>query len=1013
MGTTVAELTASIRAEGTASAVRNINKVGDAGENTSSRIVNGNRATSESFASTAKSAALVGIAMYSIKKASDALFSAINTAKQFESSISDLSAITGAVGDDLKFLSDKSREFGAVTTLSASQAAEAFKLVASAKPDLLESGEALAQVTKEAIALAEASGSTLPDAAKTLGSSLNQFSEDADQAGRFINVLAAGAKFGASEIADTALALKDSGTVASSAGVSFEELNASIQALSTVSIKGSRAGVGLRNVILKLQTQSKDGLNPAIVGLNKAMSNLAKEQLSTTELTKLFGLENVVVATSLIKMSGNLGELTNKLTGTNVAYDQAATKVDNLEGDLKKLNSAWEEMQLTVVGSTDPMRGAVQGTTDVVLSLTGSMDELAIVGGAVASLLTGRLAKSVSVYATKSIAGVAATHAQTKAIIAQQTTQVAALAVKVSYANATLAEAKAAVAASAGIKRLALAESVLVPAQLKAAAAANAHSTALVSLRSAATGASIAAKGLKSVMAFLGGPVGVIVTAATALAFWAATSKTAAADTNTLSASTDGLSTSLTQFDIATDIKKAREQLKGFQENLKALQETKNVDPRSLASVNAMIKSSTSRIGRLKDQLVELKNKDDDIQSIIAGQGGDNVEGNEELSSLRTSLLSKSELLNASLVKDRELVNKAYGDNIDKAKEKASLLLQIETKYRADVAALNSSERGGIASLSKSLLNERDALASNLADRREMVDAFYGEDVEKAGAKADLLFRIEEDYANKVEALDARGAARNAKNKDNNALQSSIDALQNSLLSKEDLEYESYGRRWQLAVDANEEKLLTDEEFNNIEAQLFSQHQDKLLAIAKKSEMEKQRVRAAGLGAAANVFGGISALMKKEGEKSRREQKAMARASIIMSTAQAVMLALHATPYYPVNVALAAGAALQGAAQLVALNTNNVSAPSVSVSAAGVNDVYGGTSSVAGNMDLPTAQNNQESAPRETTINFNNYGGIMATEELADILLPILQEASDIERLTIEIGGEQAEIRTI
>lgn len=307
----------------------------------------------------------------------------ISSGKKFQSAISDLSAITGATGKDLKFLSDKSKEFGATTTLSASQAAEAFKLVASAKPDLLESADALAAVTKEAITLAEASGSSLPDAAKTLGSALNQFNADASESSRFINVLAAGAKFGASEIAQTAIALKQAGAVASNAGISFEETNAAIQALSTVSIKGGEAGTGLRNVLLKLQIQSNDKLNPAIVGLSTALKNLGKENLSTEAKTKLFGLENVVVADTLIKQAGNLDELTSKLTGTATAYEQARIKVDNLDGDLLSLNSRFEALQITLFGKVDPgLRQTVQSITKVVGALNAASEESADTGSA-------------------------------------------------------------------------------------------------------------------------------------------------------------------------------------------------------------------------------------------------------------------------------------------------------------------------------------------------------------------------------------------------------------------------------------------------------------------------------------------------------------------------------------------------------------------------------------------------------------------------------------------------------
>lgn len=285
---------------------------------------------------------------------------------EFAASISELSAITGATGKDLQFYSQQAKLIGETTTLSATQAAQAFKLMASAKPDLLESGEALAQVTKEAVTLAEASGQTLPEAAVALGGSLNQFGADADQASRFINVLAAGAKFGASEINETAMALKVSGTVARNAGLSFEETNAAIQAMASVSIKGAEAGTGLRNIILKLSTQARDEFNPEIVGLSKALENLSGAELSTAEKSKLFGLESIAAANALLDQSDAIAGLTDKLTGTDTAYEQASIRNDNLSGDVKKMSSAWEAAGIELGESFDPaLRATTQLITDI------------------------------------------------------------------------------------------------------------------------------------------------------------------------------------------------------------------------------------------------------------------------------------------------------------------------------------------------------------------------------------------------------------------------------------------------------------------------------------------------------------------------------------------------------------------------------------------------------------------------------------------------------------------------
>lgn len=124
----------------------------------------------------------------------------ISTTRQYSQSLSDLQAITGATSAQMKLYDQAAQEMGRTTEYSASQAAEAIKLMASAKPELLSTSAGLTAATKSALTLAQAAGTTLPDATRTLALSLNQFGAGASEADRYINVLAAGAKFGSSEI---------------------------------------------------------------------------------------------------------------------------------------------------------------------------------------------------------------------------------------------------------------------------------------------------------------------------------------------------------------------------------------------------------------------------------------------------------------------------------------------------------------------------------------------------------------------------------------------------------------------------------------------------------------------------------------------------------------------------------------------------------------------------------------------------------------------------------------------
>jgi len=294
----------------------------------------------------------------------------VSTAKkiaEFEKSISALSAITGATGKDLDKLTEASKRIGATTTLSASQAAEAFKLMASAKPDLLDNLDALEATTLASVTLAEAAGLELGPATQALGEALNQFGAGAEQAGKFIDILAQGARLGSSEINSTSEALRNAGTVAKLAGLSFAETNAVIQGFAKAGIKGSDAGTKMRAVLVKLQTQANDEFNPAVVGINNALDNLAEANLSVTELTEIFGERQIVSAQIMLQNKDTIRDLSVELENSlGAAQSQASTRTDNLAGDIKRLGSVFEAVQLNLGNNMLPvLRAIIQSFTDV------------------------------------------------------------------------------------------------------------------------------------------------------------------------------------------------------------------------------------------------------------------------------------------------------------------------------------------------------------------------------------------------------------------------------------------------------------------------------------------------------------------------------------------------------------------------------------------------------------------------------------------------------------------------
>lgn len=73
--------------------------------------------------------------------------------RKFQSAGADLSAVTGLVGKDLEFLKEQAKTTGPAVGLMGSDMLEAYKMMASSKPELLNQKELLAETTANAILL--------------------------------------------------------------------------------------------------------------------------------------------------------------------------------------------------------------------------------------------------------------------------------------------------------------------------------------------------------------------------------------------------------------------------------------------------------------------------------------------------------------------------------------------------------------------------------------------------------------------------------------------------------------------------------------------------------------------------------------------------------------------------------------------------------------------------------------------------------------------------------------------
>ena len=292
---------------------------------------------------------------------------------KLEESQAGLKALTGLDDENIAWLTEQAKTLSTTMTKeglrvrqSAAEILDAFMLVGSAKPELLGDKEALKQVTEEAMRLqAAAKDITLNEAVDSLTLSLNQYGAAADQASRFTNVLAAGSQAGSANIASQAKAIRNAGTAAASANVPIERTVALIETLAYRGIKDEVAGTGLKKFFLVLQTGA-DETNPKIVGLDKALENLKNKNMDAGAIKKMFGEEGYNTASVILQNTEMVKDFTAAVTGTNVAYEQAAINSDTAQA---RLEQARNKMKLAAIDLGEKLNPALAVSTNMLTNV--------------------------------------------------------------------------------------------------------------------------------------------------------------------------------------------------------------------------------------------------------------------------------------------------------------------------------------------------------------------------------------------------------------------------------------------------------------------------------------------------------------------------------------------------------------------------------------------------------------------------------------------------------------------
>ena len=307
--------------------------------------------------------------------------SAVETGQRYESTLAELSAITGIAGDDLAELGNTAIEQAKLTGMSIDGQIEAYKLLASNIDVSVIGGiDGLKMLGEETVRLSQASGVDLATASNTVASAINQFGLEATKASDVVNILSAGSKFGASEVGDLGESLKNTGTVASLAGLSLEDTVGALEVLSQNALKGAEAGTGLRNTLMILQSGSAElaelGITPATLktqGLTDTLAMLEPILSDSAKMTKIFGRESSTVASILVKNSDNVAVMTERVTGTSTALEQARINTNTFANAQNKLSSSIEGAQIKTF---ERFKDELLTTMDVISNVINNMGKI-------------------------------------------------------------------------------------------------------------------------------------------------------------------------------------------------------------------------------------------------------------------------------------------------------------------------------------------------------------------------------------------------------------------------------------------------------------------------------------------------------------------------------------------------------------------------------------------------------------------------------------------------------------
>lgn len=371
-------------------------------------------------------ATLANLAADAIMRAVDGIKNLVGNVMElgqnFTSTMSEVSAISGATGEDFEKLEACAREYGATTVFSASNAAEALKYMSLAGWDADQSTSALGGVLN----LAAASGMELGAASDMVTDYLSAFAMEAGDAAYFADLLSYAQSHSNTTAEALGEAYKNCAANLNAAGQDVETVTSLLEGMANQGYKGSEAGTAMAAIMRDITNGMKDGaikIGETSVAVMDAQGNfrdltdiLTEVEAATNgmgDAERAVALSSTFTADStkglnLILNEGmdNIAGYEEELRGASGSAEEMANIMnDNLSGDVAAMNSAFEELGLKIYDALESkLRAGVQFITNGVIPaiewLGGHIPEVTIavsgLGAVIAAMNWGTISSKIA-----------------------------------------------------------------------------------------------------------------------------------------------------------------------------------------------------------------------------------------------------------------------------------------------------------------------------------------------------------------------------------------------------------------------------------------------------------------------------------------------------------------------------------------------------------------------------------------------------------------------------------------